>query len=260
MSGLRSGIGDRFYSNIGNIVYNSGRESSLTPLIHADLCMATITESSSRQHARRSQSNHVGWQIIAILFAVLVCRVTMIIVARYVDYFPPNFDSEFLFGRKRYFFGSYGAAFYAHIITGPLTLLIGLMLMSRQLRTRFTKWHRRLGKIQVALVLFGVAPSGLIMARYAMTGTVAAVGFGVLAIGTGWCAAFGWQRAMRRDFRGHGRWMTRCFALLCSAVLLRVIGGIVLISDVDGTYPLAAWISWLVPLAVAEALIKFREI
>jgi hypothetical protein len=48
--------------------------------------------------------------------------------------------------------------------------------------------------------------------------------------------------------------MWRCFLLLCSAVVLRLIGGLATVTHIGGnwSYPLAAWASWLVPLGIFE--------
>lgn len=193
-------------------------------------------------------------RIIQLLACLLVCQTVLAVLLSFRDYFPPNFRSDFLLGRSGYFFGLYQWAFYAHILSGPFTLLAGLLLLSDSLRLRAPQWHRRLGKVQILVVLLVLAPSGLWMARYAITGVVAAVGFAVLAVATAACAALGWRAAVRRRFAEHRQWMLRCYALLCSAVLLRAIGGLSEVMDLHWTYPLAAWLSWLLPLAAVEAM------
>lgn len=92
------------------------------------------------------------------------------------------------------------------------------------------------------------------MARYAETGAVAGIGFSMLALATGTCLLFGWQSAVTRRFIEHRRWMWRCYLLLCSAVILRLFGGLATVTEAGGawSYPLAAWASWLVPLAAFE--------
>jgi Predicted membrane protein (DUF2306) len=191
---------------------------------------------------------------MTILAGLLILKVTIGVVLGYGEYFPPNFESGFLLGRDTYFFGVYRWAFYAHIIAGPITLLLGLLLLSEWFRGRYPQWHRSLGKIQVVIVLCLLCPSGLWMAYYAETGAVAGMGFSVLAVVTALCILFGWRSAVRRRFAEHRRWMWRCFLLLCSAVVLRLIGGLASVTEVGVTwsYPLAAWVSWLLPLAVFE--------
>ena len=92
------------------------------------------------------------------------------------------------------------------------------------------------------------------MAMYAETGALAGAGFGSLAVATGMCVYRGWRMAVTRKFAEHRRWMLRCYILLCSAVVLRLTAGFFIVTDIDGDwiYPMSAWASWLVPLAIFE--------
>jgi hypothetical protein len=94
------------------------------------------------------------------------------------------------------------------------------------------------------------------MAWYAATGAIATAGLGSLAIATAACVLFGWRAAVERRFSDHRRWMGRTFMLLCSAVVIRMIGGLATVSGLDALwlYPLSTWASWLVPLLVFEAI------
>lgn len=191
---------------------------------------------------------------LKLLAVALILKVTASVVLGYRDYLQPNFNSDFLHAREPYFFGAYQWAFFTHIASGPLTLLFGLILISERFRKRFPQWHRSLGKIQCLLILLLLTPSGLWMAYHAETGTVAAAGFATLALLTAMCVLLGWRSAVNRNFASHRCWMSRCFRLLCSAVALRLIGGFVAVTHlgVDWSYPLAAWLSWLLPLAAFE--------
>jgi hypothetical protein len=193
-------------------------------------------------------------RLVVLLAAVLVWRVTFSVVSEYHNYFPPNFESDFLHGRETYFWGPYRWAFYLHLASGPLALLLGTVLISERLRNRFPRWHRRLGRVQGVMVLFLVAPSGLWMAWYAATGAIAGAGLGTLAIATAVCMALGWRAAVQRRYAVHQRWMQRTFALLCSAVVIRIIGGAATVVDFDALwlYPTSCWVSWLLPLAILE--------
>ncbi len=53
---------------------------------------------------------------LSLLTALLILKVTCSAVLKYRDYFPPNFESDFLRGRESDFAGSYHWAFYFHII------------------------------------------------------------------------------------------------------------------------------------------------
>ena len=193
-------------------------------------------------------------RVLQILACLLVIKTTLSTVCVYGDYFPPNFDATFLLGRERYFDGAYRWGFYAHILSGPFNLLAGLFLISARMRQRYPKVHRVVGRLQVATILAFLLPSGLWMSRYAISGAVAGAGFACLSVVTAVCAVMGWRAAVGRRFAEHQRWMLRCFALLCSAVVIRVIGGLSEALAADWTYPWAAWLSWLLPLAVFEAM------
>ncbi len=197
--------------------------------------------------------------VVRFLVAGLVAKVTATVVLGYVDYLPPDFTSDFLAGRASYFFGAYSLAFYVHIVTGPMTLLTGLALMSTKLLKRSSMWHRRLGKLQVVCVLL-TAASGLWMAKYAATGAVAGAGFATLAIATATTVICGFQTAIQRRLVAHRIWMARCFLLLCSAVVLRLTAGVAIVTqfDADWVYPMSAWTSWLVPLCIYEVLRRVR--
>ena len=193
---------------------------------------------------------------LSVVTLVLIVRVALGVLFEYHHYFPPNFQSDFLRGREPYFWRGYQWAFFVHLISGPASLLLGTLLVSERLRKRAPAWHRRLGRIQGVCILLLVAPSGLYMARYAATGAVAAAGLGSLAVATAVCVALGWRAAVQKRFADHRRWMLRTFILLCSAVVIRMIGGLASVLEFDPPwlYPASTWLSWLAPLLVLEAM------
>ena len=203
--------------------------------------------------------------LLALLAGALIVRVVIVVVLSYRHYFPPDFQTDFLLGRESYFFGVYRWAFYVHILAGPSSLVLGLILLSDNFRVRFPRWHRRLGRMQVANVLLLVAPSGLWMALHVESSTLTAIiagwGFGTLAVVTGASIALGWRAAVKQRFAEHRRWMVRCYLLLCSAVVLRLIGGAATLLHVSSewVYSSAAWLSWLVPWLPNELSRRLRR-
>lgn len=194
------------------------------------------------------------WRGLQTLTCLLILKVTISVLMNYVDYLPPDFNAEFLQEREEYFRGSYAWAFYVHLASGPVALVAGLLLILNPVRRFRPALHRRLGKLQVLNVCLLLTPSGLWMAFRASGGFIAITGFVVLALLTALFALQGWWTAVHRQYQSHQRWMWRCYLLLCSAVTLRVIGGMGFLLDLNPawTYPMAAWISWLGPLAVYE--------
>src|SRR4051812_19734202 len=97
-------------------------------------------------------------RILTLLAGVLILKVTASVLSNSQNYFPPNFTSDFLRGRERHFWGVYRWAFSTHILSGPVSLILGLILVDERSRARFPRWHRYLGRLQVACVLLLVTP------------------------------------------------------------------------------------------------------
>ena len=85
--------------------------------------------------------------------------------ARVPKLLSPEFRIGLLTRQGAAFLGAYAWAFYAHLGSGPTSLMLGTILVSDRLRRASPIWHRWLGRVQVACVLLVVAPSGLWMAR-----------------------------------------------------------------------------------------------
>ena len=51
------------------------------------------------------------WDVLRVLACALILKVTAGVVLVYRDYFPANFDADFLLLRESYFFGAYSWAF-----------------------------------------------------------------------------------------------------------------------------------------------------
>jgi hypothetical protein len=222
------------------------------PVRLTDLCL--LRDDQTDTPAMRPHHSTLPERILALLAGVLVLKVTTSVVSNYYNYFPANFASDFLRGRESHFFGTYQWAFYTHILSGPVSLILGLILIGERSRARFPKWHRYLGRIQVACVLLLVTPSGLLMARHAAAGAIAGLGLAALAVVTAVCVALGARAAVTRRFADHRRWMWRSYLLLCSAVVLRLMGGLAIVTGVTAPWvdPLATWMSWLLPLSAFE--------
>ena len=187
------------------------------------------------------------------LGAILVLRVLLTILYDYPDYFPPNFESLFLQGREMTFVGVYKIAFYTHILSAPFALVNGLVLLNESFRRLFPRIHRLFGRIQILVLLGLVLPSGVVMSRHSYGGWSAGLSFLMLSVVTAGCAIIGVVHARNRCYTLHRRWMIRCYALISSAVFLRLISGAALVAGVasaEEAYIFAAWSSWLAPLTL----------
>jgi hypothetical protein len=144
-----------------------------------------------------------------------------------------------------------------HIFSGPVVLLNGLILMSDHVRRHYAGLHRRLGWLQVVVLLLFVLPTSVVMARHAFGGRLAGLSFFLLSATTASCAVAGVVQAIRRRYQRHRRWMLRCYVLICSAVVLRLISGaasLIGVPSPESAYVIAAWCSWLLPLGALELI------
>src|SRR5687767_14918216 len=85
-------------------------------------------------------------RLLTFVSVLLICKVTASVVIEYRNYFPPNFQSDFLRGREAHFWGPYRWAFYTHLVSGPASLIFGVILLSDRFRSSALSWHRRLGR------------------------------------------------------------------------------------------------------------------
>jgi len=194
-------------------------------------------------------------KVLRWLAIVLVLRVLATILANYPDYFPPNFDSLFLQGRETTFNGVYRTAFYIHIASAPVVSFIGLILLNENFRRRRPAWHRLVGRVQVSALLLLVLPSSVVISRHAFGGWPAGLSFLLLSAATAGCIIAGVTHARHRRYDRHRRWMVRSYVLIGSAVALRLVSGalgVVGVPNPERAYIVAAWNSWLIPLAAYE--------
>ena len=191
------------------------------------------------------------WKWLAVM---LVLRVLWGILFNYPWYFPADFGTPFLVDREMDFHGIYRTSFYLHIVSSPIALIIGLFLVSSYSRRWLPRIHRIFGRIQIATVCLAVTPSGFVMSFYALGGVISTAAFLFLSVLTAATALLGFQSAITGQFKEHQRWMWRCWILLSSAIVLRLL---TMVLSPFGWEPLMlyrvnAWLSWLMPLTVLE--------
>lgn len=112
------------------------------------------------------------------------------------------------------------------------------------------------------MLLVFVLPSGMMMSRHAFGGWPAGLSFLLLSAATAYCAIAGVVHARRRRFARHRRWMLRGYIVISSAVALRLISGAASLlgaPNPETAYVVAAWASWLLPLAAFEIMERLKE-
>jgi uncharacterized membrane protein len=148
-----------------------------------------------------------------------------------------------------------------HAAAAATALLIGPLQFRSQLRARWPKLHRVLGRVYVTGCLVGGA-TGLLLAVGMTTGPVAGVGFGALAVVWFFATAKAWRFAVRRELVVHREWMIRSFALTFAAVTVRVYLPLsqALPIGIDDAYRAIAFVSWIPNLIVAELYLRRRRV
>ncbi|MBM3878088.1 MAG: DUF2306 domain-containing protein [Verrucomicrobia bacterium] len=140
-----------------------------------------------------------------------------------------------------------------HIIGSCVAIVTGPVQFVAALRTRFPRWHRRVGYGYFAGVSVG-GVAGLYSATVSMGGLVAHTGFFLLAVFWLATAAFALAAIRQRRIALHREWMVRCYALTFAAVTLRLWLPFLTAASgsFDEAYQTVAWLSWVPNLIVAE--------
>ncbi|HEY8588140.1 MAG TPA: DUF2306 domain-containing protein [Naasia sp.] len=150
----------------------------------------------------------------------------------------------------------------AHIVGATVYTLLGAFQFVPALRAR-RSWHRIVGRILIpagliaalsgmwmaAFYSFPEEDLGLVVARLFFGGAMAAsIVLGVVAI-------------VRRDFRAHGAWMTRAYALGVAAGTQAVVFGVwILVAGSETGMPASVLlvVAWAINAVVAELVILAR--
>jgi hypothetical protein len=152
----------------------------------------------------------------------------------------------------------YLPAFYIHIVTGSIVLIIGVFQLSQWIRSRYTAWHRPAGRVYIFVILFLTAPSGFVMALYANGGLPASIAFALLALLWWFFTWKGFQNARHKHWAVHREFMMRSYALTFAAVTLRLYSFFFALAGYQGEsiYILVAWLSWVPSLIVMEIYLR----
>jgi uncharacterized membrane protein len=190
----------------------------------------------------------IGWSLL--LAGALLMG---LVAARYY-----SFESQVYFERQREVYEAKTLGLMVHITGMMFAVLAGPFQFRRSLRERRFGLHRTLGKLYIAGAIVG-ALGGLYMAQFSASGPVSDIAFSVLAIAVLLATTVAFIRIRGGDVQSHREWMTRSYALVFSAVTLRLYLPFLqgAFGEHDG-YAIVSWACWLPNLAFAEWLIRSR--
>lgn len=197
---------------------------------------------------------------LALAAFAYLCWLMALITAQYV---PADVDVAFLRVKTAALTAPYYRyAFFAHVYTSLVVLLVGAPQFSTVLRERYPTLHRGLGRVYVGLVLAAAAPTGLVMAYHANGGWTAQLSFALQAV-LWWAFTYRALATIRRgDVAAHRRYVLYSYAMTLSALTLRLWKwGIVTAwapPPMD-TYRAVAWLGWTVNLLAAYLYLEQRE-
>lgn len=152
---------------------------------------------------------------------------------------------------------------FVHVTCAGLFMLLAALQILPGTRSRYPRWHRNAGKFAFAFGVLG-AVSGLWMtlAHPEISGPV--LYWGRMMASSAWLLflLLAVREIRRRDFRAHGRWMIRAFALaLPAGTLAFILFPMVLILGEEGHdlfFEIVQVLAWIGHLAIAEWLIRRR--
>lgn len=194
----------------------------------------------------------LGMGVIA-FFSFLMFRIVW-------PYTSGRLDIDFLLSKQHIIhFWHYRLAFYLHIFPALLVLTAGLTQFSRVILQSTPVVHRWVGRLYAWSILVVCGPAGMLMAWYANGGAVAKASFLTLSVLWWWTTWVAYRAIRAGNYRRHGAWMIRSYALTLSAVTLRMMQfGLAVYTDIDPetAYRLVAWPSWVLNLLAAEIVLR----
>lgn len=205
-----------------------------------------------------------GTWVLFLLGASFLCYITFTYyLVNYEEGIVSFFrkDIGFLLAKKS-FVGNivWMTAFYFHVTSCILCLLVGPFQFVGYIRLNYTNLHRLLGKIYIFSILAAGVPSGFYMAIFANGGFAAQTGFVVLSVLWAATTYLAYHAIRKRDFKAHMGWAARSYALTFSAVTLRLWTPLLSVfTDMphDTITGAVAWLNWIPNLLFTELLIRY---
>jgi hypothetical protein len=155
---------------------------------------------------------------------------------------------------------------YLHMLGGTLMLILGAANLYIGSTRQFWRFHKAIGYTYLSggtvssLIAIPLALGQVHNADASFSLTDASdMGVSLASLSIAWLIASGMalRAAINRRFDSHQAWMIRSYVLTWSFVLCRLAGRIPAFSDL-GDGAAAVWLSWIVPLILAEVCLQWR--
>ncbi|MDE3235285.1 MAG: DUF2306 domain-containing protein [Bacteroidota bacterium] len=171
------------------------------------------------------------------------------------------------FGFQKERLGSYWEdrwALIAHISGGLLALAIGPFQFSKKFRNKFMTAHRWLGRIYLVAILVGtIASTYLAWTNSVKLNFSWAFGLQMLAVAWISTSAMAYLSVIRGRMLQHKEWMIRSYVVTFAFVTFRWLNDLPLahqlMSKPEERAPTIVWLSWTLPLLIAEILLSWKK-
>lgn len=195
-------------------------------------------------------------KIISYLFIIYFIYLLVLITLQYI---PIKYDVAFLnIKQEEIKLTHYKIAFFSHVFSSIIVIIIGLPQFSYSVRKHFSFFHKLSGKIYILLILLIASPSGFIMGYYANGGIVSQISFVLLSVLWFMFTYIAYKSIKTGDWKKHKSFMLRSYALTLSAISLRLLKwGIVSVFELApmDTYRIVSIIGWTLNLVLVEMYI-----
>jgi uncharacterized membrane protein len=183
--------------------------------------------------------------IVRVIIGLLIVAIGVVAIGSGTGLVPLPFEMFELAERMPYIFR-------AHMISAAVALLLGPLVIMLRHRPQL---HRMLGRVVGAFVVAG-GLTALPVAIFSQSSPAARAGFFVQGLVWLYLLARGIVAIRSSDRRTHRHSMLAMYAVATGAVWFRVMTGaaIWLHLPFEPVYAAAAWLGWIVPLAVVLLL------
>ena len=185
-----------------------------------------------------------------------------LIVITSIQYWSPDFSSGYLLGKEELFNGIFKYALYAHILSAPVCLFLGIFLITEHSIFQSIKVHRIAGYIYALTLFLLAAPSGFVLAIYAEGGILGKLAFILLSVLWIVFTLKAIYSIRHHRLSVHKHFMSLSYALTISAILLRILlfASNYWFPDYSKSrYALIAWLSLLLPIGSVELYRLIRK-
>ena len=183
------------------------------------------------------------------VLSFLIVAYALSFYVRRTSAFPPDLRESFL---------ARPWGIYTHVLFGALALGIGPFQFRRGILRNRRALHRNLGKLYlVSATMTGIV--GLYMAQYSFGGMNTHLGFGILGVFTAAATLNAYRYIRAFDVRHHREWMIRSYALVFSAVTLRLWLPLLVVAyqgEFAPGYAIVAWLAWVPNILWAEWYVR----